>query len=59
MPDMPTFVRRRSAGPAAALAAALAIGFAFPSGLPAGDALDSIRAEITRRHDEDVRRLQD
>jgi acetylornithine deacetylase/succinyl-diaminopimelate desuccinylase-like protein len=44
--------------PAAALAV-LAAALATEPGLPSGGDLDPIRAEIARRHDEGVRRLQD
>ena len=52
---MPTFSRRRFAAAATALAAALA----FQRGTFSADAPGAIRAEIAKRHDEGVRRLQD
>jgi len=56
---MQKIARARCAGPAAALLAALAVVLPVPSS-HAGEAdLDAIRAEIARRHDEGVRRLQD
>ncbi len=56
---MLTSSRTRLAGPAALLTAALATLLAFPQAALADDALESIRSEITRRHDEGVRRLQE
>jgi acetylornithine deacetylase/succinyl-diaminopimelate desuccinylase-like protein len=59
MSPMQKIARARCAGPAAALLAALAVVLPVPSS-HAGEAdLDAIRAEIARRHDEGVRRLQD
>jgi acetylornithine deacetylase/succinyl-diaminopimelate desuccinylase-like protein len=52
---MPTISRRRLAAATAALAAALA----FERASFSDDALGAIRAEIARRHDEEVRRLQE
>src|SRR2546422_19270 len=52
---MSTISRRRFAAAATALAAALA----FQRASFSDDALGSIRAEIARRHDEGVRRLQE
>ncbi len=56
---MSALARRCSPATAAALTAALALAVAFPTSLLADDRLDRIRAEIARRHDEEVRRLQD
>ncbi len=52
---MSTTSRHRLAGAAAALAAALALQGAAP----ADDPIGAIRAEIAKRHDEGVRRLQE
>src|SRR5260370_36992210 len=52
---MTPIARRRLA----AAAAALAIAVTVPRAACAADALAAIRAEIARRHDEGVRRLQE
>jgi acetylornithine deacetylase/succinyl-diaminopimelate desuccinylase-like protein len=52
---MTSFTRRDFLGATAASAAALA----FPRMLLSDDSLDAIQAEIMKRHDEGVRRLQD
>src|SRR2546425_6573546 len=52
---MPTILRRRFA----AAATVLAIALAFQRAALSDDALGAIRAEIAKRHDEGVRRLQE
>src|SRR3989441_1362695 len=52
---MPTILRRRFA----AAATVLAIALAFQRAALSDDALGAVRAEIAKRHDEGVRRLQE
>jgi len=59
MTAMSTLSRRRFTRPVVCTTAALVAALAFQPALPADDTLAPIRAEIARRHDEGVRRLQD
>ena len=59
MGAMPNLLIRRFTRPAARMTAALVIALAFPPDSSAEENLDTIRAEIAKRHEEGVRRLQD